>query len=239
MWVRSSLPLYAKVRNDLRSRIQSGEFTDGEPLPPEPELQTEYEVSRITLRRAVEELAQSGFVTKVPGRGTFVTRTAYDATLMTLGSFGSDAGKFKDAPRRRVLEKFSEDATAEVAEQLRIGPGGPIIGLRRLLLDGDTAIAYDTTRYPLDLLPGFLDHIDDDVSTFGVLQEVYGHGPITSTGTISARSAATEEARILKVSPGDPLIVIDKVILAEAGTPIALSTLMVDPSLVHISFSTD
>lgn len=235
----SSLPLYAKVRNDLRSRINAGEFASGQLLPAEPELQAEYKVSRITLRRAVGELAKAGYVSKAPGRGTFVTRSPYDATLMSLRGFGTETHKFADTPRRRVLEKSTAAASAEVAERLEISQGEEVVGLRRLLLDGDSVIAYDLTHYPSALVPGFLDHVDDDVSTFRVLEEVYGYGRTSSTGTISAQVASVTEAELLGVSPGEPLIVIRKVIRSEGRTPIALSDFMVDPYRVHIQFDAD
>lgn len=235
----SSLPLYAKVRNDLRSRINAGEFTSGQLLPAEPELQAEYQVSRITLRRAVEELAAIGYVSKAPGRGTFITRTAYDATLMSLGGFGTAADKFVDVPHRRVLKKFTLYATPEIATRLEIESGSEVVGLQRLLLDGSSVIAYDTTHYPSALVPGFLEHIDDDVSTFEVLEEVYGYDQISSAGTISAQVASVDEAGLLGVSPGEPLIVIRKVIRTMAQTPIALSDYLVDPYRVHIQFEVD
>lgn len=232
----SSKPLYAQVRDDLRARINSGEFKGGEALPPEPRLQDAYGVSRITLRRAVAELSTEGVVSKVPGRGTFVKRPSYTSSLMSLTGFGHSENTFTKGPRRQVLAKLVEHANHDVAGKLDVSPGDSVIVLKRLLMDGDAVLAYDVSRYAADVFPGFLDHIDDDVSTFSVMKNIYGRPPGTSSGTISAEVAGEDEARLLGLSVNEPVIVIDKIMKSPDGTPIALSRLMVDPYRVRIKF---
>jgi DNA-binding GntR family transcriptional regulator len=234
------IPRYLQIRNDLRARIDAGEFENGQLLPAEPKLQEHYGVSRITLRKGVEELAKEGYVSKQPGRGTFVTHSSFTTSLLTLGGFGQLPEKFQGAPQRRVLEKLRTNADARVAALLEVQPGTPVVGLRRLLLDGENVIAYDVTHYPELLLPGFLDKVDDGVSTFAVLAADYGYAETTSGGTISAEVATGTEAELLGVAPGDPILRIDKVVRAavgaEAGKPIAVSALRVDPYRVHVEF---
>ena len=66
------VPLYQQVKDDIRAAIESGKYKTNEKIPPEPELSAEYSVSRITVRRAVEELCAEGYLVKMQGRGTFV-----------------------------------------------------------------------------------------------------------------------------------------------------------------------
>ena len=65
------VPLYQQVKDDIRAAIESGKYKTNEKIPPEPELSAEYSVSRITVRRAVEELCAEGYLVKMQGRGTF------------------------------------------------------------------------------------------------------------------------------------------------------------------------
>ena len=67
------VPLYQQVKDDIRAAIESGKYKTNEKIPPEPELSAEYSVSRITVRRAVEELCAEGYLVKMQGRGTFVS----------------------------------------------------------------------------------------------------------------------------------------------------------------------
>ena len=67
-----SVPLYQQIKEDIKAAIQSGKYKPKEKIPPEPALSEEYSVSRITVRRAVEELCSEGYMTKMQGRGTFV-----------------------------------------------------------------------------------------------------------------------------------------------------------------------
>ena len=75
------VPLYQQVKDDIRAAIESGKYKTNEKIPPEPELSAEYSVSRITVRRAVEELCAEGYLVKMQGRGTFVRSPASIASL--------------------------------------------------------------------------------------------------------------------------------------------------------------
>jgi GntR family transcriptional regulator len=70
--IYSAIPAYAQLADILRERIERGQLAPGDPLPSETTLQQEYEVSRGTVRRAVEMLRDHGLVVTVQGRGTFV-----------------------------------------------------------------------------------------------------------------------------------------------------------------------
>jgi GntR family transcriptional regulator len=68
-----ALPLYQQVKEDIKAAIENGRYKPQEKIPAEPELSAEYSVSRITVRRAIEELCSEGYLVKMQGRGTFVS----------------------------------------------------------------------------------------------------------------------------------------------------------------------
>ena len=68
-----AVPLYQQVKEDIKAAIEQGKYKPKEKIPTEPELSAEYSVSRITVRRAVEELCSEGYLVKMQGRGTFVS----------------------------------------------------------------------------------------------------------------------------------------------------------------------
>ena len=66
-------PLYMRIKDDIKTDIKNGKYKKGDKIPTEPELSSAYDVSRITVRRAIEELSSEGYLIKKQGRGTFVS----------------------------------------------------------------------------------------------------------------------------------------------------------------------
>lgn len=84
----SSTPLYTQVKERLKDLIQSGKYPEGSKLPSEKELCEKYHVSRITVRKAIEQLETSGMIYSVHGKGTFVKNSTINSSLMKVSTFG-------------------------------------------------------------------------------------------------------------------------------------------------------
>ena len=98
------VPLHYQMYLDLLKRIQSGALAPGDRLPPEPQLEKIYDVSRITVRRAVEMLAQEGLVEKHRGkRGTIISGSKHDYDIAKLTSFTDDAQLYGDRPSAELV----------------------------------------------------------------------------------------------------------------------------------------
>jgi GntR family transcriptional regulator len=126
----SSASLYEQVRRDLLDRIANGEFKPGDLLPTEEALCREYDVSRITVRRAVADLASHFFVTRKRGVGTIVTRRVSDRRVFRL------TGLFDEVSTFDITEVFNqvEPARAEVAAALQIEPGARVRHIRTVAM---------------------------------------------------------------------------------------------------------
>lgn len=229
-------PLFAQVRDDLRSHILDGSYAPGDAIPPEPELCEHYGVSRITLRRSVSDLVSEGLLDKLPGKGTFVRGASYETTLMSLKGFGRNPAMFAVGPRRRVLGTFTESVDALRAEWMGLEAGTEVVGLQRLLQDGDDVLALDTTRYPSALVPGLLGLVDDETSTFDLLQDHYGLAIGRATGEVRIGYASRLEADSLGCAMNEPVLNIDKVVRTMDGQAIVLSQLALRPHRVNIHF---
>ncbi|MCC2689856.1 MAG: GntR family transcriptional regulator [Rhizobiaceae bacterium] len=118
----SSASLYEQVRRDLLARISGGEFGPGDLLPTEEALCREYDVSRITVRRAVADLASNFVVTRKRGVGTIVTRRLSDRRVFRLTGFFDESSSFETNEILSVVVPARED----VAEALQIEPGSPV-----------------------------------------------------------------------------------------------------------------
>lgn len=115
------VPLHYQMYLDLLKRIQSGALAPGDKLPPEPQLEKIYDVSRITVRRAVEMLAQEGLVEKHRGkRGTIISGSKHDYDIAKLTSFTDDAQLYGDRPSAELVGFAEIEPTEHIAGLLHI-----------------------------------------------------------------------------------------------------------------------
>ena len=232
-------PLFKVVRDALRTAIDTGQYGDGDLIPPEPALCEQYGVSRITVRRAVAELAAEGLLEKVPGKGTFVRAGVFSSpSLISLAGFGQGE-RFRVGPRRRVLASWEDTADERLARLLGVARGARLYALERLMLDGDRPLAIDTTHYIADVVPGFLERITDDVSTFDVLATRYGVELGCSAGELRVGYATARQAELLGYATNDPLLLVDKVISTRQKVPVILSEIAYNPRGETLRFQVD
>lgn len=232
-------PLFKVVRDALRTAIDEGDYQDGDLIPPEPALCELYGVSRITVRRAVAELTSEGLLEKVPGKGTYVRSSVFTSpSLISLAGFGQGE-RFRVGPKRRVLRSWEEKAGDRLARLLGVRRGSPLYALERLMLDGERPLAIDTTRYVAELVPGFLAHVSDNVSTFEVLADSYGVHLGGSAGELRIGYATARQAQLLGRVTNDPVLLVAKVISTKQGQPILLSDIAYNPRGVSLRFQVD
>lgn len=210
-------PLYHQIFLVLRDRIRSGQYALGAVLPGEQELAKIFDVSRITVKRAMNELAAHGLVSRHRGRGTVVMFNA--GVPVVQGRFDT----LFDALRRMGLETEVElldleeiPADAELADAMGLSSGEPVqraVRLRRL--EGDT-FSYLLTHVPMEIAKDFS---RDDLQREPLLAllERSGAAAVAADQTITAVAAEPHIAGALKVAPGSPLLKITRIMRDRDG----------------------
>lgn len=223
-------PLYAQVKLHLRERIDG--MRDGEFLPPEPDLCTEFGVSRITLRRAVKELGDEGLLIRQQGRGTVVARRKIEQTLVSLSGFADAMDGSGRAVRHRVLEVAG--ALDDAAAQGVLGPqsAGRQTRILRLITVDDQPLTLETLYLDTGPLAGIVALVAAGGSFFQALRQTGGPAPAAAERAINVGFATGDERRHLQVGPWQPVFRVDKTILAADGQPIAWSRLVTPANLV-------
>jgi DNA-binding GntR family transcriptional regulator len=211
----SSQPLYHQVYRRLADEIEGGALQPGDRLPSERRMCDELGVSRATVRRALEELVTDGLIAG-RGRGSFVTGNALvepRGALMSLSELGRSRGLVASA---RVLSADVRPATIDEAETLAIAPGAALFALRRLrMLDG-MPISLDGNRVPLRLAPSLPDVDFSSASLYEVLEDG-GHRPVRADYDVEARGADADEAELLGLEVGQPVLFTTTVAFDEGG----------------------
>ncbi|MDM5338479.1 GntR family transcriptional regulator [Fictibacillus enclensis] len=214
----SKTPLYKQLKEKLLNHIDEN-LSEGEPLPTEPEIENQYQVSRITVRKTIEELVADGIVTKRQGKGTFVRSKPIVQKAGTITSFTeemSEKGKDIDT---RGLEISETTPSKRLRDLLNLSPGESLITVKRIRCAGGEPIAIMINYLRKRNMPGFMEKGLQKESLYEQLEEDYGIQLATATERIRARLATDLEAATLEVEPDSAVLHITRISSLSDGTP--------------------
>lgn len=212
------LPLYRRVEAELLGRIRAGKLAPGQRLPTETELAAEWEVNRLTIRQAIGELARAGHVTVRQGSGTYVAQQplVFEFALPPMPSTDADAGSTTSL-REHVQQDQTEtlveisDRDTSTSAAAALGVPGPFVRVETLIETGGQPFVVSSYWLDAQRFPGFADHITERVALFQVLQEHYGLRLRHAWRSLTATVAGREDATLLDIPPGSPLMLRDGV----------------------------
>lgn len=204
-------PLYHQVKTLILREIESGRWRPDDRLPTEDELSARFEVSKITVRHALRDLSNLGYIRREQGRGTFVQRPPLVQGPRELTSFTDEMRRHGRVAASQVLEQGTIDATAELAARLGVIVGDPVFFLRRLRLADREPMGLQTAYIPASLVPGISDMSFMEVSLYDVLRDEYSLHPASAHETHRAVLVGPDEAHWLRVPPGSPAMAAERV----------------------------
>ncbi len=200
------LPKYRRVEEDLRYRVVSGVLKQGDQLPSESELCVQYDVSRITIRRAIQELAIEGYLYSVSGKGTFVAEWEAGAEVgPALKGFTNEMQELGFRAITVGVELDVIEADRKLAAILDIQPGDRVIELRRLRAVNDVGII----AYSINSFPFSRDFSTDPKDYFGslyTLLEQFGVSFTTGRDYLEAALPSEAIAEKLEIDPAAPVL---------------------------------
>lgn len=174
-----SIALHQKVAEHIRSQISSGEYEVGSQLPTENELAIFFGVSRPTIRQALGQLAQEGYVKRIKGSGTFAadpneSKVIHESTRF-ITSYREESQRHNRVVRTRVLAQSVERASEEIARKLNIPINAKVNKMLRVRhLEGyhdNAPVVYTILYVPYKLFPDFTQIDFTDLSFYDVLQQ--------------------------------------------------------------------
>lgn len=218
MTVREAwLPQYREIELALRARIRT--MQPGDRLPSDTDLCREFGVSRMTARNAMQRLAEDGLVQRVPGLGSFVVEPPAHRYADRLMAFSREMEAQGRKASSRLLARGTRPASDADARELDLRPGEPVVVVRRLRLADGVAIAIETAvlarRTEAVVMAADLEA--------GSLHEALARDGLhlrRGKATITAEAATTEDAGLLGIREGDPLLVERRVIVDSHGRPV-------------------
>ena len=211
------VPLYHQLQAVLKAELESGKWRPDEQLPNETKLAELYQVSKITLRRALEELAELGYIRREHGRGTFVGRRKFDEGPRELTGFTEEMRRHELVATSRVLSQRRVEADAKVADALRLPAKSSVFVLKRVRLAAGEPVSIQTTHIPAAFVPGL--EVTEKVSLYEVLQRRYHLYPVRARETYFAAAADPAAAELLGIPAGAPVFTVERVTLLANEKP--------------------
>lgn len=219
-------PLYQQVKEDIKNAIEQGRYKAKEKIPSEPELSAEYSVSRITLRRAVEELCNEGYLIKRQGQGTFVSTPRIHRKMAggnRMESFTKTCLNYGMKAGARMLSRQIVPARKEEQEFFGLGPDDLLIYLERLRTADGLPIFLENQFFPYQEFKGLMEENLNDVSLFEAIERITGRKPVDSTRrTLEVTRASADQAQKLGVPLGEPLMHLNSYFIDQAGKPLCI-----------------
>jgi GntR family transcriptional regulator len=209
-------PKYLRIHRDLSDRITSGHWPAGSPLPSQQQLAAEFGVSVMTLRQALQLLADDGLIQTRHGAGTYVAaRYAYD--LGGLRSFAADLSAQDAGVTTELLAAGTVRPPADVAA--RLGASGKVLRLRRLRLSGDRPLIVQTSYLPAALARIVRLEELGQRGLYTILAE-HGLSVVRADETITPAALGPADARDLARPPSSPALLSHRVSFTAAGSPV-------------------
>jgi GntR family transcriptional regulator len=214
------VPLYGKVEEVLASEIGRGDLQPGDRLPSEEELLARFGVSRITVRRAIQNLIQRGVLEIRRGLGTFVLAPKISQELTKLTGFVEDMDIHGRKASARVVSKGAVAANETVAHHLGINKGTRVMRIERVRLADSVPMSFDETYLPLDIGKKIVRNDLRVKPIFTLLEEKYGFSLVEAEYRLEAAAASAQVAEALAVPEGSPIFRIERTSFTRGGQPI-------------------
>jgi GntR family transcriptional regulator len=212
---RGETPLYQQMADNLRQLIRDGEVSAGDALPSERKLIEMTGTSRVTIRKAIDQLIAEGLLFRRQGAGTYIAEPI-EQSGEELTGFTADARHRGESPTSLWLVRAIATPTEDEAKQLNIALSDKVVRLGRVRVSDGEPLAIEHAVVPIALLPD-PDSIKD--SLYDILSK-NGNHPVSGTQKLCAALATPTEAALLSIAENSGILRIERKTFLADGTPV-------------------
>ena len=216
-------PLYQQIKSLILQSLQQGEWKPGEVIPSEFDLAARYKVSQGTVRKAVDALADENLLVRRQGKGTFVATHAEQRVQFRFLRLAADDGQ-EGGVTRRFIDCRRLRAPAEIARALTLKAGDATVQIRRVLSFRGRPVVLDDIWLPGQAFKGLTaDRLADSRGPmYGLFEQEFGVRMIRADEKIRAVAAGGDEAALLNLPEGAPLLLVERLSFTYGGKPVEL-----------------
>ena len=210
------IPKYYQLANILRQKIEDGAWQQHESIPSERLLEEQYNLSRPTIRQAIELLVRQGYLYRVHGKGTFVSPPKLQKGILELTSFSEDMRSRGLKPGQVFLDFGMIDPPTKVMRQLELAENQQVLRIKRIRTGNGEPIGIQDSYLALE--PGqeiTRKEVEKRGSIYNILQEKFGIYPAEADETLEVTLASGEEAAQLEIPEGSPLLLNERTLWSQ------------------------
>jgi GntR family transcriptional regulator len=205
------LPRYQRLRDEIVALITARHWRPGEAIPTEQALAKSYGLAVGTVRKAVDLLVAEGLLERFQGRGTFVRRANFDGSLFRFFRFQTRQGE-RRIPESRILRREVVDAPSAVAATLQISRSARVIQMSRVRLIDGVPMLVEEIWLPYARFAAFAEMDLNEVGDllYPVYEAQCNQIVASATETLTVEAVGPLHARLLRIEPGTPAVVIER-----------------------------
>ena len=200
------LPKYYLIKNSIIEKINNEDLAPHQLLPSERELIEKYNVSRITVRRAIDELVKEGYAYKVPGKGSFVKGDNLKQRLTKVHSYTEEIISQGMTPSRKVLHSEIEEVDIKKMKKLNLHKGDELFVLERIYYADDEPICLTKTVLPYKMFPKIECFDFANNSLYSILENFYNLEITRAAQMLEASVSTNKISHHLDIENGHPLL---------------------------------
>jgi len=212
---KSPLALYHQLKNIIMDNIKNKVWEINTKLPTERELCEMYNVSRITVRQALKELENEGYIYRKQGKGTFVTRPKFVQKLSRLYSFSNEIKNMGAVPSTKIISFDLAGAELHIADKLNIDVDEKVYAVKRLRLADNEPFAFEISYLVYKYAPNLTRESIDKYGLYNALRLDCGIDTTEAEETFEAVAVNAEAAKYLQVRKKDPALHLERITYAD------------------------
>lgn len=218
------IPLYFQLKEMIVDEINSGKYPVDSLIPTEKEISEQFGISRTTVRQAITELVQEGWLYRIKSKGTFIRRQKIQQDfLQSLETYAEQIHRIGMEPSTEVLNMQFLPASHVVAEQLQLEEGDQVIYLFRRRFGDDEPVVTVETYLPYSKCEFIKDYDFEKISLYDSLSTREDTRIYSARRIVEAVDATSSDVQNLNVSKGSPIQLIHSVGFNKDGLPLEYS----------------
>ena len=208
---RSRIPLYYQLMDIIIDVIEEGNLRENDQLPSERELCETYDISRSTVRQAIQELEKEGYIYRVHGKGTFVSLEKFKQDLLEFYSFTEEMKKSGKTPSSKVLDFKIVECNEKIARKMKLKVGDSIYIFTRLRLADDEPMMLEISHVPCSRFPDLTKKKLEQYAMYDIFTKEYNASFTCAEEIFQSVLTREEEAKLLNYSAGLPSMMIERI----------------------------
>ncbi|HLR36195.1 MAG TPA: GntR family transcriptional regulator [Tissierellales bacterium] len=208
---QSRVPLYYQVMDIIIEMIEEGNLTENDILPSERELCNTFDISRTTVRQAIQELENNGYVYRVHGKGTFISSERFKQDLLEFYSFTEEMKKADKTPSSEVLDFNIISCKEKLAEKMNLNVGDQVYKFTRLRLADNMPMMLETSYVPCSRFPDLTKEKLQENAMYDIFTKDYNAFFTCAEEIFQSVLTNDWEAELLRYTPGLPSMMIERI----------------------------